>query len=323
MKKARRTLAMLLTLVLVITLAACGNANSQSKAKEVYFVTCMSGGVCWQPCEDGFKKAAEELGWNAHWLSPTVDGNTAEMVTLCETALTQGADALILVALEDEPYADVLTRAKEKNIPVMTVNTTISDAYTDATVGTDSEAFGVDLADCIYEKMGTEEINLVFMQSQLTGVSQTLTYTTMIDHLKELGANVNLQIQDECKSSSATAQDKLAALKKTYPEINVIVCTDGYGTEGLGAFIQENDLADAVLSIGRDDTTPTLNYVKKGALSCVFIQNFYDMGYQSVKMCQKYLNKEEYPTYYNTGSTILTVENVEEHAAQFDITLDG
>ena len=316
----KKILALVMMMVMVMTLGAC--KSSEAEGKNVYFVTCMSGGVCWQPCEDGFKEAAAELGWEANWLSPTVDGNTAEMVTLCETALTQGADALILVALEDEPYADVLTRAKEKDLPVMTVNTTISDEYTDATVGTDSAAFGVDLANCIFEEMGTEEINLVFVQSQLTGVSQTLTYTTMLDTLEELGANVNLTIQDECKSSSATAQDKLSALKKTYPEINVIVCTDGYGTEGLGAFIQENNLQDEVLSIGRDDTTPTLNYINKGALSCVFIQNFYDMGYQSVMMCQKYLEGEEYPTYYNTGSTILTSENVQEHAAKFDITLE-
>ncbi len=83
------------------------------------------------------------------------------------------------------------------------------------------------MAEHVYEKMGDQEINLVFIQSQLTGVSQTLTYTTMLDRLKELGANVNLTVQDECQSSSATVQDKLAALKKTYPEINVMICTDG------------------------------------------------------------------------------------------------
>ncbi len=319
----KKMLALLLALVMVLSLSACGSTREQKAdgAKKIYFITCMSGGVCWQPCEDGFKKAAEELGWEANWLAPTVDGNTTEMVTLCETALTQGADALVVVALEDEPYADVLSRAKEKGIPVMTVNTTISDAYTDATVGTDSAAFGRDLADCIFEEMGSNEINMVFMQSQLTAVSQTITYENMLEHLKELGANVNLNIQEECKSSSATAQDKLSALKKTYPEINVMVCTDGYGTEGLGAFIQESNLSGEVLSIGRDNTTPTLNYIHSGSLKNVFIQNFYDMGYQSVMMCQKYMNKEEYPSYYNTGSTILTKENVVEHAAQLGITL--
>lgn len=329
----KRFMAAMLTGVLTIgLLAGCqgktsdGDGSSDTDKAEglnVFFVTAMSGGVCWGPAQEGFEKACEDLGYEGTWIGPTEDSNTPEMVTLCENALTQGADVLICVPMDDEPFADVFTKAQEQGVPVITVCAEVSEDYSDAFVGTEPKAYGAAQAQALYDMMEDkdEEINLVYMQSLLTTVNQNTQYEACMDKLEELGVKVNLSLHEECQSSSTTAADRLSALKKTYPEINAVIMADGYGTEGCGAFVQDGNYADEIYAVGCDDTEPTMNYVKSGALDCSLIQNFYDMGYKSVELGKEFIDNGSIERVNDTGSYVLTADQVDEHAKGLGITL--
>ena len=121
MKKGIALMVAILMLIGILT--ACGKTGAETGTEpageekvKAYVVTLMSGGAAWGQFERGFMQACKDLGWDGQYLSPQAANSTAEMVNLCETAITNGADVLIVTVTDPEAFADVLTRAKEAGI---------------------------------------------------------------------------------------------------------------------------------------------------------------------------------------------------------------
>ena len=291
--------------------------------KSIYFVTAISGGFCFGPCEEGFQKACEEMGYEGHWVCPVTMCDTPQMVELCENALTEGADAIVVVALDDEPYSDVLTRAKEKGLAVVTVNTTISQDYTDAWIGTDPVGMGKTQAQAVMNAFDkSEEINLVYMQSDITATTQNLQFETVVSELTDNGYTVNVKDEWHCESQSdsSVASDLITALRKANPEINCAVLSDGYASTALASYIEENSVEDLTV-VGIDDGEDCLKAVKAGTLNCTIVQDFYKIGYECVSLCDDILKDQSYVYDNDSGTSILYAEDVDAHAEAIGMTL--
>lgn len=300
------------------------SSEAGDEQKKVYFVTAISGGFCFGPCEEGFDQACEELGYDGNWVCPVTMCDTPQMVELCENALTEGADAIIVVALDDEPYSDVLTRAKEKGLAVVTVNTTISQDYTDAWIGTDPVGMGETQAQAVMNAFDkSEEINLVYMQSDITASTQNLQFETVVQKLEENGYTVNVKDGWHCESQSdsVVASDLITALKKANPEINCVILSDGYASTALASYIEENNVDDLVV-VGIDDGEDCLKAVKSGVLNCTIVQDFNKMGYESVFLCKDIMEGNDYVYDNDSGTSILYAEDVDAHAEKIGMTLE-
>src|SRR4051794_41189906 len=84
--------------------------------KKVVFISC---GV--QACElqgDIIKQGAADLGWNGSTIS--TDGSPEQLQNAFETALRQGADAVILNAVNREAVAKQIAEAKQKGVAFVT-----------------------------------------------------------------------------------------------------------------------------------------------------------------------------------------------------------
>ena len=73
----------------------------------------------WDACEKGFNKAIAELGWEGHFLAPQEANDLSEMVTLTETALTNGADIILGAFNDANMFSDVIARCTEAGVPVI------------------------------------------------------------------------------------------------------------------------------------------------------------------------------------------------------------
>ena len=326
----RKVLAMVMMFSLCLGLfAGCGSDGASSgEASEgkgsIYFVSGISGGAMFGPCQEGFEEACAELGYEANWVAPTTIANSSEMVQLCENALSDGAKAIVLLPVEEEAFVDVLTRAKENGLAVVTCNGTVSEDYSDAWIGTDPEGCGIAQAEAVMNEFEPEdEINLVYLQSYLTSVTQNDGYNAMVKELRDNGYNVNVKEEwrGECKGDTTIGADLISAMIKASPEINCVVMSDGGGSIGVKSYVEENGKGDLVL-IGMDDEPPTLNAVKDGTFNSTVIQNFREMGYESAYLCDKVLNGEDYEYDNDSGSAILYADDVDAHAEEVGIELE-
>ena len=339
MKKAMAlTIAVLM---LMGTLAACGGSASSSQAApaatstagstatapegetvKAYVVALMSGGAAWGQFERGFSAACADYGWDGQYLSPQAANSTAEMVNLCETAITNGADVLITTVTDSEAFADVLIRAKEAGITL--VGAPAPDENLDASIGTDPTGLGNAMAQALVDSVPADEpINVVTMQTDLTAAIQIMQRDAFEAKLFELRPDANIVSYEECNSNAATAQDKMLALYLANPDLNAMVSIDSYAGLGAAAFVEENALQGKFYAIGIDDAPEILRCIQNDTMVCTVAQMWYQMGYGAVELSDKIMTGADFEVSNDSGCSVIYKDGVEAWAAEYDIDLNA
>jgi len=340
--KGKKLLAVLLSMILIVSLVGCGNnggsgpvatgnsgnsntdsantdeQNTTGGSQNIMFISIVTGGVAWGSAQKGFEDALKEVGWTGQYISPTKANDTAGVIDLLDTAVTNKADGIITVILNPEQATDVLTKARQANIPVVTCNTYTTEELQDCWIGTDPTNMGITQAETVLNLLESEKyssfdhVTACYIQTTLQTETQNQQYKAFCEKIKEKYPNATL-IQEECNSDAAIAADKLAALLKSYPDLNVVVSQDGYGCPGIANYIESENLQDKLIKIGIDDSPEILDYVSNGVLDCTIAQDFYKMGYQSVYFI-KDIKEGKKPAFDNdSGTIVITPDKVQEH----------
>lgn len=340
--KGKKLLAVLLSMILIVALVGCGsnggnstdatgnngNSNTDSantkepnttgESQNVMFISIVTGGVAWGSAQKGFEDALKEVGWTGQYISPTKANDTAGVIDLLDTSVTNKADGIITVILNPEQASDVLTKAKQANIPVVTCNTYTTEELQDCWIGTDPTNMGITQAETVLNLLKSEKyssfdhVTACYIQTTLQTETQNQQYKAFCEKIKEEYPNATL-IQEECNSDAAVAADKLAALLKSYPDLNVVVSQDGYGCPGIANYIESENLKDKLIAVGIDDSPEIIDYVSSGVLDCTIAQDFYKMGYQSVYFI-KDIKEGKKPAFNNdSGTIVITPDKVQEH----------
>ena len=301
------------------TLAFADEATTEeAESKDIMFVSIVTGGVAWGAAQKGFEDSLEEEGWTGQYVSPTTANDTTGVIQLLETAVTNKADGIITVILDSDQASDVLSKAKDAGIPVVTCNTYTSPELQNCWIGTDPTNMGITQAETAmkyYEEKGDDEdgvFTACYIQTTLQTETQNEQFKAFTETIKEKYPDAVL-IQDECNSDAAVASDKLAALLKSYPEMDVVVSQDGYGCPGIANYVQSEDLQDDLIVIGIDDSPEILDYVSNGALDCTIAQDFYTMGYQAVKYLKQIYKGEKVEFANDSGTIVIDADGVQEH----------
>ena len=345
--RGKRLLAVLLSMVLILAFVGCGSnssnsgnsnppssnsnsnadstntgddasANTAGEPKHIMFVSIVTGGVAWGSAQKGFEDALKELGWTGQYVSPTKANDTAGVIDLLDTAVTNKADGIITVILNPEQATDVLTKARKANIPVVTCNTYTNEELQDCWIGTDPTNMGITQAETVLNLLKSEKyssfdhVTACYIQTTLQTETQNEQFRAFSERIKKEYPNAKL-IQEECNSDAAIAADKLAALLKSYPDLNVVVCQDGYGCPGIANYIESENLQDKLIKIGIDDSPEILDYVSRGVLDCTIAQDFYKMGYQSVYFIKDIKEGKKPPFNNDSGTIVITPDKVQEH----------
>lgn len=316
--KAKRIMGLALAGLMAVSAAV--PAMAETEAKDLMFVSIVTGGVAWGSAQKGFEDALAELNWTGHYTSPTTPNDTAGVINLLDTAVTNKADGIITVILDSNQASDVLSKAREAEIPVVTCNTYTTEELQDCWIGTDPTNMGITQANTVLDYLKSEKysafdhVTACYIQTTLETETQNAQYAAFCDTILAEYPEATL-IQEECNSDAAIASDKLAALLKSYPDLNVVVSQDGYGCPGIANYVESEGYQDQLIVVGIDDSEEILNYVSSGALDCTIAQDFYKMGYEAVYFIKDIIEGNA-PAFDNdSGTIVITADDVEEHLA--------
>lgn len=316
--KLKKAMSMLMAGAMILSSSAVAMAEEAAEPQDLMFVSIVTGGVAWGSAQKGFEDALDELGWTGQYVSPTTPNDTAGVINLLDTAVTNQADGIITVILDADQATDVLTKARDAQIPVVTCNTYTTEELQDCWIGTDPVNMGITQAETVLSYLKEEKyssfdhVTACYIQTTLETETQNLQYEAFCERIKEEYPEATL-IQEECNSDAAAASDKLAALLKSYPDLNVVVSQDGYGCPGIANYVESEGLSDSLIVVGIDDSEEILNYVTSGALDCTIAQDFYKMAYESVYFI-KDIKEGNAPDFANdSGTIVIKADAVEEH----------
>lgn len=312
----------------MMAVAAMGMTSAAVQADDtvkIVTIGVQSGGSYWGNIEKGFTEACEELGWDGDYWTPQNAGNDSEMVQLAENALTQGYDAICMEINDLDMYGDVITRAKEDGVKLISL-TDVGEENCDAFVGIDSYASGYSQGEKIAEfakKLGYESIHYVTLMSSTDNASQLKNRQGIAD---AIAANFDGEIEEidiaGTDSNAATAQDKLSAFYLANPDLNAVASADLYGALGGAQFVNENGLQGEFIATGLELTADAFNRVLDGDLMATSSVDSVGIGKNFCYVAQKIINGEEYD-YSNPAEKIWVLpEDVESYCEENGIELD-
>lgn len=324
----KKILALMLTVLMLAGLTACAS-QTEEKGKDsedtikAYLIGVMSGGEYWGGIEEGFYDACKENGWEGHYVCPVEAANTTEMVDLAETALTDGADVIIITVTDADVMSDVLTRANEQGVVVLGIAAGDPELCK-ANIGYTAETMGNYIAEFTVtakEKYGIDKLNIVTAETALDSVEQNAQLAAFEEKLAELDSTAEIVEKIECNSDASVAQDKLSALCLANPEINCVASFDSLAALGTSNYIEENKLEGNFIVAGPDNSEDSLNRAKNKSYAGIITFDTCEMGRLAVSTAKTWLEggKTEYDQ--NISFTLVYSDEIESYAEENGIEL--
>lgn len=286
-------------------------APAETEAKDsykVYLITMDQMDQHWVNVDAGAKKAVEELGnVNYKWIAPDVKDD-AKQIEMVNTAIADGADAIIIAANGPDAITAVLSEAEAEGIKIVYIDSPANFPAVQ-TLATDNKAAGLTAGKEMLaglEEAGITEGKIGILNTNAASIS-TLDRVEGFTSAFEGTAFEVLEPQytegDISKSKDA------AANFISQGAVGVFGANEGT-TVGTGNAIQEAE--GTVIGVGFDKSDMILSLVKDGSLRCTMVQNPDVMGYEGVKTAVKALSGEDVgEDYVDTGVSVVNKDNVD------------
>jgi ABC-type sugar transport system substrate-binding protein len=246
--------------------------------KKIAFISC---GV--EACEiqgDIIKKGASLLGWTAETIG--TDGSPEQLQNAFQTALRQGADAVILNAVTRAVVAKQLDEAEKQGVPFVTLSS----------VEKPGDGILANIADTRNSgRIG--ELLAAKIVSDSGGDANTLYVNiSAFQILKALGDQFESSYKKYCPdceygsidipatSLGKDAPDRIVSYLRSHPQVNYVVLSvsNALGA-GLPAALRAAGLADKVKIIGQSGDSQTFQDVQAGNIKAVVPYDYYTVDY--------------------------------------------
>ena len=337
----KKLVSVLLAGVMALALAACGgssNAASSSEAEAPADTTAAEAA----PAEGGdgsyaidviVKTTASEYwgyvvaGANAYSkdhpeVTVSVKGATSEtsydeQQNMIETDLNSGAyDGFVIAPLQADLVATLI---KGQTAPIVAVDTNIEAPEVLSFVGTSNEdaaKMGGEEAVKAAKEAGWDEIKAICISGVMGDSTATARLTGYEAGINGAGGEF---LKDEIQYADAVADKAvncMEAIMQNHPEGIAIICAnnDDMALAAANAAAKGGlDTYKNTIFLGFDGQIPAAQAILEGKMTMSTAQNPYDMAYLAVETMVKHLNGETVEPVVDSGYTIITKDNAQEH----------
>ena len=264
----KKIIALLLVLVMVIGLVACGGKKDDKLT--IAFVPKVEGQAWWDYVGEGVKAwAAEHPEIEVIYKGPA-EVDAAAQVQIMTDMVNQGVDVLCFSANDPNACEEICKQAREKGIIVIS-----TESASMTNIDYDVEAFndaglGAFLMDELAKMMG-EEGEYVTMVGSMTMESHNNWADAGVAQAESKYPNMTL-VEDKRVSSESDAEvayNKTKELIQKYPNLKGILGTSSFDAPGAARAIDELGLTGKVFAISVAMPSETRDYLKSGVLQAV------------------------------------------------------
>ena len=338
----KRLFAALLAGTVAISLMACGGSGSSSSSQPAADDAAAAGTEAAAPAEagDGEYKidvicktlsseywtyiqagaeayAKEHPGVTVDVKGPPSETSYDEQMNMIQTDLGSGAyDGYIIAPLQADT---VKTLIADTDAPVMALDSAIPSDKVISFIGTGNEEAakaGAAAAVQAAKDAGWEEIKCI----EIAGVQGDGTNTARMNgYIAGVEENGGDFLEDEVHYADAVADkatNEMEGIMSTHPEGVAIICAnnDDMALAAANAAAKAGlDTYKNTIFLGFDGQIPAAQAILDGKMTMSTAQNPYDMAYRAVETMVKYLNGEQVEPVVDSGYTIITKDNAQEH----------
>lgn len=308
-----------------LLLAGC--AASPHAPDEKYFLVATNIKVpYWQTAATGLGRARAEMKVKADMVGPDSHDSQAER-DMFRSVVRQNPMGILVSASDASLLAPEIDAAMEKGIPVVTID---SDAATSKRlffVGTDNYKAGTEGGQLTAKLLNNKGNVVVFTMPEQANLKERLHgYQDVFDTHPQMKIT---QVVD-MKGRAETAFDTAKQLLDSKAKVDAFVCLESISCPEVADVVERANMTGKVVVVGMDTDQRTLDYIQKGVISATIGQKPFTMAYYGLKLLDDVHHHKpnpliadwaqdsfsRFPTFVDTGASLITKENVQTFLQQ-------
>ncbi|SMX47823.1 sugar ABC transporter substrate-binding protein [Maliponia aquimaris] len=258
---------------------------------------------------EGVKAAAAEAGVEVFMLAPQSGADINGQMGMIQDAITQGVDAIILSTHDEAAAAPLVSRAVEKGIAVVIVNSDIGNFPTpvDGVVGYSQRNGTHAIGDYLVSRAGDEAIQVGVIEGQ-PGYHSTERVGGFLD---AIGGHGNIQVVASIAGGWNVEGGNTAGmdLLQANPDIDVLFAANDYMIMGAALAAKALGKSD-ILLLGNDGDTAALEEIAGGAVTATVNTSPYIMGEIALAVTLDALNGTFAGGFVETPTAIVDADTV-------------
>ena len=320
----KKFFAMLLSLAMVLSLAACGGSSdtettstedssteesgeTASSDIEVAVVLKTLSSEYWGYVKAGCDAAAADLGVKVTVVGPNAESEIEQQVALIEQQIGAGCDAIVCAPNDASAAGAALQTAIDQKIPVLAVDTNVGIDGQTCFVGTSNVDAAYEGAKWAIDQVGTDA-KAVIIYGQEGDNTSNMRREGYEKACEEAGVEVldALSGQNTTDGATKTMEDLL----NSHPgDIDLVFCHNDDTAIGAMNACKNAGVTDVTI-VGFDGNESAVDLILAGELiKATVAQQPYEMGYQVVEAAVKAINGETVDETINAPVEVVTAEN--------------
>ncbi|MHB1534336.1 MAG: sugar ABC transporter substrate-binding protein [Acidimicrobiales bacterium] len=293
--------------------AQSGSKNLAAGKKVVYDAPVLD--PVWIYAGQGFTKEAKKLGMVPSQTGPSALAISTD-VNEVHDSIDSGAQGIAMCAFVPAAFTQVLTEAKQKGIPVITVNCdTANPDLRAGFVGTVAASFGAATAQHLAQVIGTKKVlHIVDDQTSVSSPLQNGQYQAFLAGLTKAGIKYTVVTRIADNSNTATALTDITSALRSDPSANLVYCLEAQCAGAATIAVHDTGESGRVDIIGIDNEAPTIAGIKSGAVLFSAAQPFYQMGVVAARDLYNYYNHKPVPQITDSGVIFIDKTNAAKYA---------
>lgn len=266
----------------------------------------------WQSMLAGAQRAGEDLGITVGRFGPTTETDVDEQVRLVENSISRNVDSIVLAANSATALDNVIKRARDAGIKVITVDGKVS-AENEGFIGTDNVRAGEQAADRLCSLMRAKGKNSgkVMISNAVAGVQ------ALSDRAKGFRAGIaatcpQFKVAQERFNNNdiPNAVGQVNDAINSMPDLTGVFAANNMSGNGAAQAIKENRLSDKLPVVAFDSDPQENAALAQGPIDALVVQKPYFFGYQGVVEAASVVAGSQIPAELDPGAVVADRENM-------------
>lgn len=300
--RSRSIASFVLLLGILVALSGCGKRQaavetgareSAEKKRTIVFVFKLVGIPYANACKRGADMAAKELGVNVEFLGPAKGGDVAGQISIIESQISRGVDAIIISPNDPNSVKPVIAKAISRGIKVFTWDSDAPDSrrifYV---VAADDVGIGEDILNALAKDVGGKgKIGIMSggqgalnLNQHVEGVQNGLRKHTQLQFAGPIIYN---------DDQPQKAQSGVAGLLQRHPDLAGIACVNSPGPPGAARAVKAAGKAGKVKIWGLSLPSENKQYLKDGTVNGLILWDPAKLTYLAAKLANDYIDGKE------------------------------
>jgi fructose transport system substrate-binding protein len=330
-RTARLAVASLAVLGLGAALAGCssgsssgGSTNGADESFTIGIVEQQLANPFFANLQNAAKSAAEDAGLKVITAESKTAGDSASQVAAIENMIAQGVKGIVLDPANATALVDIVQRARDAGILVVTVNTSLEPAdAADASFETDNLAGGELMGQWAKAALGTEAPQIAMLDYDLSDKTAGARHDGFLQGFGITDDSPEIVGTALTKSNVETGQSAMENLLSAHPDINAIYTINEPAAQGAYIAISNAGKQDQVKITSIDGSCSGVQSVADGEIGATVMQFPSKMGQLAVQSIIDYVKTGTKPSGVNdSGTTLITdqpVDGVESETSEWGL----